>query len=872
MTSANLPVLAYTGRLEDLPDTVRRRLIHRGRGADAELVQETTGIIEQVRERGDDALAEFAVRFDGVAIETIEVPKSALAVALAEIDPRARDALEDAANAIATFHSAQKPQPISVETWPGVRLSRVAQSFAGAGVYVPGGRAAYPSSVLMGVVPARIAGVGEIVVCSPPGRDGRPATSVLAACAIAGADRVFAIGGAGAVAALAFGTESVPRVDCIVGPGNAWVAEAKRQLSGVVAIDCPAGPSEIVIVADASADADQIATEMIAQAEHDPEAAAVLVTTRPDHIDGVAECLGRRLRGQPRRAIIEASLARNGALLLARDLFAALDFASDYAAEHLLLLVSDPRTAATRVMNAGTVFLGPASSVAFGDYMTGANHVLPTGGTARAFAGLSTLDFVRWVTFQEVSEEGAATLAARTAILAETEGLPGHAAAARLRHPTPATDDAITNQDAAAHLRHPTVATDEAITSQDAAARLRGPLAPTGEGASGGLPRAASEAPALAGTRVMRLLPLRADYAVLRTYDPGRVPCEIDLSDNTNLWGPSQAVRDAIVRVAPDTITRYPTVYADSLRQALAGSLGVAAENIATGCGSDDVIDSTLRAFATAGGRIAHPVPTFGMVPAFARMNGLIPVGLTLRPDLELDVDSILAAHADITYICRPNNPTGNLFRREDVERVVRHAQGLVVIDEAYVDYSGDDLAAFAIESGRAVVLRTFSKVHGLAGLRVGFAVGPARVIAEIEKSRGPYKVGSLAEAAALAALDAGRPAIRETVLRTIENRTRLMARLEAAGHHVFPSAANFLLVRLPDGEGADAVATALRGRGVAVRPFPALPIQGNPATEGSPGTRSECIRVTIGPWPVLERFAHAFAAVTAGSVTEGSR
>jgi histidinol dehydrogenase len=284
----------------------------------------------------------------------------------------------------------------------------------------------------MGVVPARIAGVGEIVLCSPPSREtGRLSDVVLAAAALAGADRVFALGGAGAIAAMAFGTGTVPRVDRIVGPGNAYVAEAKIQVSSAVAIDSPAGPSELLVLCDETADARVIARELLAQAEHDPLAAVVAVTTGKRLAQAIIAELAAQLDAQPRAEIISAALEGQGAVLSADSLDDALAFANAYAAEHVLLMVSDPDALLARLRNAGTVFVGASASVAFGDYMTGANHVLPTGGLARSYSGLSTLDFVRWTTYQRVTPEAARRLADDVATFAEAERLPGHARAAR---------------------------------------------------------------------------------------------------------------------------------------------------------------------------------------------------------------------------------------------------------------------------------------------------------------------------------------------------------------------------------------------------------------------------------------------------------
>ncbi|MBX6331009.1 MAG: histidinol dehydrogenase, partial [Gemmatimonadaceae bacterium] len=276
-----------------------------------------------------------------------------------------------------------------------------------------------------------VAGVERVIVCSPPGANGLPSPVVLAAAALAGVDHVYAVGGAGAIAAMAYGTATIPPVSRIVGPGNAYVAEAKAQVAGVVGIDSPAGPSELLVVADETATPDAGAREVMAQAEHDPRAAVVVVLVAPAAAASVERAVDRALAGQPRGAIIREALASRGALITCETLDEAIVVANRYAPEHLLLAVRDPEAALRVVRNAGTVFLGETSSVAFGDYMTGANHVLPTGGAARAYSGLSTLDFMRWTTYQRVTPAAAARLAPDVGIFADAEGLPAHAAAAR---------------------------------------------------------------------------------------------------------------------------------------------------------------------------------------------------------------------------------------------------------------------------------------------------------------------------------------------------------------------------------------------------------------------------------------------------------
>jgi histidinol dehydrogenase len=424
--------LRWQGPLAALAPAAVRALADRATSSDAQIRERTTAIVSRVRSEGDVALRALALELDSVTLQELEVPRTAWARALDALDAPLRAAMERAASNIATVHRAFLPVAQETESEPGVVVGRRPDPLGRVGVYAPGGRATYPSSVLMGAVPARVASVGEIVVCSPPSRaTGRPSDVVLAAAALANADRVFALGGAGAIAAMAYGTESVPRVDRIVGPGNAYVAEAKIQVSSAVAIDSPAGPSELLVLCDDSADAALVARELLAQAEHDPLAAVVAVTTSEGSGLAIVRELARQIAAQPRAEIIEAALAGRGAVLWTESLARSIEFANAYAPEHLLLLVADADRELAQLRNAGTVFVGASASVAFGDYMTGANHVLPTGGLARSYSGLSTVDFVRWTTYQRVSPQAAARMADDVGVFADAEGLPGHAAAAR---------------------------------------------------------------------------------------------------------------------------------------------------------------------------------------------------------------------------------------------------------------------------------------------------------------------------------------------------------------------------------------------------------------------------------------------------------
>ncbi|MGQ0562844.1 MAG: pyridoxal phosphate-dependent aminotransferase [Gemmatimonadota bacterium] len=343
---------------------------------------------------------------------------------------------------------------------------------------------------------------------------------------------------------------------------------------------------------------------------------------------------------------------------------------------------------------------------------------------------------------------------------------------------------------------------------------------------------------------------MRAAYREIELYDPGRAACPVDLSDNTNLFGPAPSLRRTLRELPDAAITRYPTVFAQPLKRALAELHGVTAENIATGCGSDDVIDSAIRAVCEPGDIVAYPDPTFGIVSTFARMNAARPLAVPTGCDFGVDVDRLCEIDAPVTYVCSPNNPTGTAASREAIAALAERLTGVLLIDEAYAVFGDADCADLAVRSARTLSLRTLSKVWALAGLRIGYAIGPAGLIREVEKSRGPYKVNAIAEAAALAVLACDRKWVADVVAETKVNRARLASALDALGLRCWPSAANFILVKVPAQWSAAGVATALRERGVAVRPFPELPHAG------------DCIRVSIGPWPLLERFLNALSEV----------
>jgi histidinol dehydrogenase len=395
-----------------------RKLVSR-RPVNGEIQDQVSGILGAVRDGGDRALSDLTERYDGVRLMTSRVPKEAWEAALDGLDRTVREALAEEIKRVEAVHRAQQFREQAVSIAPGVQVWREWRAFKRVGLYVPGGRTVYPSSVPMLAVPARIAGCEEIVLCSPPQRDGRVAPAILAAALLSNVTEVHAIGGAQAIGALAYGTETIQRVDKIVGPGNAYVTAAKLQVVGEVAIDMPAGPSEVVVISDGSANPKWLAADLRAQAEHSPDALAMLVTTSIADavaLEGVPE---EQVRGFHCDGVADA-----------------IAFANDFAPEHLTLACRDARRWLSQVMAAGSVFVGPYAPPAAGDYATGANHVLPTGGAARSFGALGVSDFGRAIQVQAIDEGGIGAIASVTDVLARLEALPWHARSVRLRSET----------------------------------------------------------------------------------------------------------------------------------------------------------------------------------------------------------------------------------------------------------------------------------------------------------------------------------------------------------------------------------------------------------------------------------------------------
>ena len=403
--------------------------------SDTAVVDTVKMILEDVKVRGDAAVLDYSRQFDRIEAESmaeLELPLSRAEAALASIPSVQREALEAAANRVRIYHEHQKQDSWTYTEADGTVLGQQVTALDRAGLYVPGGKAAYPSSVLMNAIPAKVAGVNELIMVVPT-PDGQVNDLVLAAAAIAGVDRIFAIGGAQAVAALAYGTETIPQVDKIVGPGNIYVATAKGMVFGAVGIDMIAGPSEILVVCDGKTDPEWIAMDLFSQAEHDEDAQSILISPDADFLQAVYEAMNRLLPTMERQAIIESSLSSRAALIQVKDMGEAIDVINFIAPEHLELSVEDPMTMAKKVRHAGAIFMGRYTAEALGDYCAGPNHVLPTSRTARFSSPLGVYDFQKRSSLIQVSEQGAQTLGQLASVLARGEGLTAHARSAEYR-------------------------------------------------------------------------------------------------------------------------------------------------------------------------------------------------------------------------------------------------------------------------------------------------------------------------------------------------------------------------------------------------------------------------------------------------------
>lgn len=726
---------------------------------DTEIQQAVRAVVDAVRERGDAALCELTERWDKVALtpERLRVPQAAIEEA--DCTSRFAVAFLRAVSRIHAFHEQVKPRTTLIEDAEGVRMGLRWTALRAVGLYIPGGKAAYPSTLAMTAIPAQIAGVERIAVVTPPGPDGEAAPSVLMAAKMLGLTEIYRVGGAQAIAALAIGTETVPRVDKIFGPGNAFVAEAKRQLYGEVGIDMFAGPSEIVVYADHTAEPEWVAADLMAQAEHDESTRVTLLASSATVLASVRAAMDRLVADEPRQQIIRASWEANGRFEIASTPAAAALRINEIAPEHLSLQVEKPWETLAGVENAGAIFLGAQSPVAVGDYYAGPNHCLPTGTTARFSSCLSVEDFMKRSNLCEMNMDFLARRGQDVEVLADGEHLPAHATSVRLRR------ESLARPRARRGVRN---VTPYLLVEEDAEVKLNQNESPWD------VPPEIKSAVAerLAGApwnRYHQKIPGELRERIAR--DAGVAPESVLLASGSNLllqwiFEAYAAPGDTIVFPRP-SFALYP-LWAD-------------------------VCEARVET---------------------------VPLTESFAYDVPRLHEAIRHASPALTVLCLPNNPTGTELGVQVVHELARTAGahgGLLVVDEAYREFSdpGYDRTALVRDLSNVILVRTFSKAYAAAGMRLGYLLAPPAIAAELEKMVPPFHLNLFAAVLGMTVLD-HRSVFEERVRMILAERRRMIDTLRSMeGVGVAPSEANFFLMRVPD---AAVTCAGLEERGILVR------------------------------------------------------
>ena len=731
-------------------------------------------IMDAVHTHGDKALHEFGLRFDGVTLEELAVSPAEVKEACTRVPQELREAICSAYANILDFHLIQSGETARCrETAPGVYCEQHTLPIRSVGLYVPGGQAPLFSTVLMLAVPAAVAMCKEVVLCTPPGKDGKVNPAILFAADLCGVKRIFKVGGAQAIAAMTYGTASVPKVDKIFGPGNAYVTAAKQlaSLAGV-AIDMPAGPSEVEVLADESCVPAFVAADLLSQAEHGPDSQAMLVTTSAAVAEAVAAEVEKQLAALPRKDIAAKSIANSRIIVLA-DKQDCIDFTNAYGPEHLIIAMKGVPTLS--VSNAGSIFVGNYSCESAGDYASGTNHTLPTMGCVRAYSSLCVDSFQRKMTVQTITPLGIRSIGRTVELMAEAEHLDAHARAMTLRI--------------------------QAVAEQ--------PQEELGTGIA-----------RLVRPNILKLKP----YSSARDEYAGKA-AHVFLDANE------------CPHNAPNN--RYPDPLQWELKQKIAAYKGVAPERIFLGNGSDEAIDLIFRTFCTPGvDSVVAIQPSYGMYEVCADINNVHYIKFMLKAGYQFDGTAFAESCRDIAkvaFLCSPNNPTGNLLPLAEIRKVLDSFRGIVVVDEAYIDFApeGSSVVSLLDEYPRLIVLNTFSKAWASAGIRLGMALAHPEVIALFNKVKYPYNVNILTQRAAMERLD-HMDEIRAWVDEALSERTRMMQAVAALPicKQVYPSDANFFLARVTD---ACRIYDALVEQGIIVRNRHRIMMCEN------------CLRITIG-------------------------
>lgn len=733
-------------------------------------------ILDQVKYNGDEAVLSFEETFDHVRLKNLVVTEEEIQEAESLISDELKDAIVLAKSNIARFHEAQRFEGVQVETQPGVTCWQKSVPIERVGLYIPGGTAPLFSTVLMLAIPAKIAGCDEIVLCTPPSRDGKVHPAVLFAAKAAGVNHIYKIGGVQAIGAMAYGTQSVPRVYKIFGPGNQYVTAAKQLVSmGDVAIDMPAGPSEVMVLADDTANPVFVVADLLSQAEHGVDSQAMLVTTSELLQQAVMKEVECQLDVLPRKEIASKSL-KYSRLILVKDMDEAIEMVNEYAPEHLIIQTKDYEALAKRVINAGSVFLGKYACESAGDYASGTNHTLPTNGYAKAYNGVNLDSFCRKITYQELTAQGISRIGKAIEVMAANEQLDAH-------------KNAVTVRLKSSALQKEQLATQPFNLEQ------------------------------LVRKNIWELAP----YSCARDEYSG-VDASVFLDANENPYnGP---------------INRYPDPLQKQLKQEIAKVKGVSEDRIFCGNGSDEAIDLVYRIFCNPGVDNAVAIdPSYGMYKVCADVNNIEYRKVQLDNNFQFHAADMLQVadnHTKLMFICSPNNPTGNDMSHAEVEQLLQQFRGIVVVDEAYFDFSEQPSFTQLLDKyPNLIVLQTFSKAWGCAAIRCGLAFASPQIIGLFNKVKYPYNVNLLTQQQALEALRNAQQT-KEWVKILKEERTRLMQLFAdlSLTDKVFPSDANFFLARVSD---ANAIYKYLVGEGIIVRNRNSVTLCGN------------CLRITVG-------------------------
>ena len=710
---------------------------------DTVIEQRVRAILERIRQGGDEALRAITTEIDGRCPESLQVSETEFAEAESLVSDELKSAIRQAASNISVFHKAQQTPAVDVYTMPGVHCRRRVLPIRRVGLYIPGGSAPLFSTILMLALPAQIAGCEEIVLCTPCDRTtGKVNSVVLYTAQLCGVRTIYKLGGAQAIAAMAYGTESIERVFKIFGPGNRYVTKAKQMVSAQgTAIDMPAGPSEVMIMADDSARPDFVAADFLSQAEHGPDSQSLLVCRSQEFAEQVNAEIARQLALLPRADIATRSLA-NSRIVVFDDIDTMIAFANAYASEHLIIAMDDAWAVADRITAAGSIFVGHYSPESAGDYASGTNHTLPTMGLASAYSGIGLDSFMHAITYQELSQEGLNSLSNTIIRMAEAEGLDAHANAVKVR-----------------------VASEGSENTESSNFQF--------------------------STVNCQLKNVRPNIAALKPYSTAR----------DEYKGSIGIYLDANENPFDNGYNRYPsTALKEQVRSAIAQKKGVDPARLFLGNGSDEAIDLLFRIFCRPGiDNIVSIAPTYGMYSVCAAINDIECREVMLGEDFSLPVEALLSAtdmQSKLLFVCSPNNPTANAFPREQLVSLLSRFPGIVVVDEAYIDFSSvPSMVKLIDQYPNLIVLQTLSKAYGLAGLRMGLAFAEERIIRLFEQVKYPYNIGTdtLALALRLLATD-----ITPQVQTLIAERERVAAALTELPYieKVYPSDANFLLVK----------------------------------------------------------------------------